>query len=100
MKSIHTAGPLPFESKGFVVKLPEKDDRGGSSSLSKRLDRDFKVTLKPRNEPDQPLPTYNISCAGSNTGRLEAIQAVRVMNFCRGCFLADEHTAPLEVGAG
>ncbi|KAM1040512.1 hypothetical protein TB2_029351 [Malus domestica] len=84
MKSIHTAGPLPFESKGFVVKLPEKDDRGGSSSssssssLSKRLDRDFKVTLKPRNEPDQPLPTYNISCAGSNTGRLEAIQALDV----------------------
>ncbi|KAM1393901.1 hypothetical protein ACFX11_030137 [Malus domestica] len=82
MKSIHTAGPLPFESKGFVVKLPEKDDRGGtsssSSSLSKRLDRDFKVTLKPRNEPDQPLPTYNISCAGSNTDRLEAIQALDV----------------------
>lgn len=34
MKSIYTAGPLPFVSKEFVVKLGERDGHDGSSSSS------------------------------------------------------------------
>ncbi|XP_047326171.1 protein argonaute MEL1-like [Impatiens glandulifera] len=38
-KSIYTAGPLPFVSKDFVVKLFDKDD-------PTRKDRDFRVIIK------------------------------------------------------
>ncbi|CAL8999746.1 unnamed protein product [Prunus brigantina] len=51
MKSIYTAGPLPFVSKEFVVKLGERDGRDGSSG-SKRKDREFKVAVKLANKPD------------------------------------------------
>ncbi|OWM73716.1 hypothetical protein CDL15_Pgr026820 [Punica granatum] len=44
-KSLYTAGPFPFESKEFVVKLPERND-GGSSSKRKDRERLFKVNLK------------------------------------------------------
>lgn len=30
-KSLYTSGPFPFESKEFVVQLPEKDDEASSS---------------------------------------------------------------------
>ncbi|KAM5584344.1 protein argonaute 5 [Rosa sericea] len=50
MKSIYTAGPLPFSSKEFVVKLPEREGR--AVSASKRKDRDFKVCIKLANKPD------------------------------------------------
>ncbi|XP_050370063.1 protein argonaute 5 [Argentina anserina] len=50
MKSIYTAGPLPFSSKEFVVKLPEREGRGGPKS--KRKDREFKVCIKLANKPD------------------------------------------------
>lgn len=30
-KSLYTAGPLPFESKEFVIKLTEEDRSDGSS---------------------------------------------------------------------
>lgn len=32
MKSVHTAGPLPFAIKEFVVKLAETDEREGSAA--------------------------------------------------------------------
>lgn len=35
MKSLYTAGPLPFSSKEFVVKLVENDGRAAGSSTSK-----------------------------------------------------------------
>lgn len=50
MKSIYTAGPLPFSSKEFVVKLAEPEGR--ASSASRRRDREFKVTIKLANKPD------------------------------------------------
>lgn len=31
-KSLFTAGPLPFESKEFVVKLLDSEERGSSSA--------------------------------------------------------------------
>ncbi|KAK3033545.1 hypothetical protein RJ639_034006, partial [Escallonia herrerae] len=40
-KSAYTAGPLPFTSKDFVVKLVEKD-----SGAKPRKERDFKVSIK------------------------------------------------------
>lgn len=36
MKSLYTAGPLPFSSKEFVVKLVENDGRAVGPSTSKR----------------------------------------------------------------
>lgn len=35
-KSLYTAGPLPFNSKVFSVKLVENDEAAGSSSQSRR----------------------------------------------------------------
>ena len=32
MKSIYTAGPLPFESKEFIITLPDSDPRPSSSA--------------------------------------------------------------------
>ncbi|KAK2980070.1 hypothetical protein RJ640_028799 [Escallonia rubra] len=43
-KSAYTAGPLPFNSKEFVVQLVEKDGA--------RKERDFKVTIKFAAKPD------------------------------------------------
>ncbi|KAI4300386.1 hypothetical protein L6164_033771 [Bauhinia variegata] len=40
-KGFYTAGPLPFTSKDFVVRLINKDDTG-----STRKEREFKVSLK------------------------------------------------------
>ncbi|KAK1296650.1 Protein argonaute MEL1 [Acorus calamus] len=40
-KGLYTAGPLPFKSKEFVIKLPEKDGRA-----TVKKDRDFKVTIQ------------------------------------------------------
>ncbi|KAJ4977626.1 hypothetical protein NE237_008406 [Protea cynaroides] len=47
-KSIYTAGPLPFESKDFVVKLGDKDEKTGST----RRIREFKITIKLASKPD------------------------------------------------
>ncbi|KAF5727497.1 argonaute family protein [Tripterygium wilfordii] len=44
-KSIFTAGPLPFESNEFVVKLDVNEDRARSSG-STRSERQFKVAIK------------------------------------------------------
>ncbi|PRQ33300.1 putative protein argonaute [Rosa chinensis] len=58
VKSLYTAGPLPFSSQEFVVKLLPNDGRAaGSSTSSKRLlliarDREFKVALTLANKPD------------------------------------------------
>ena len=49
-KSLYTAGPLPFESKEFVVKLDQ--DSGATSSTSKRKERKFNVTIKLVSKPD------------------------------------------------
>ncbi|XP_048324124.2 protein argonaute 5-like [Ziziphus jujuba] len=46
-KSIYTAGPLPFSSKEFVVRLP--DD---ASSSAQRREREFKVVIKFASKPD------------------------------------------------
>ncbi|KAJ4841784.1 argonaute 5 [Turnera subulata] len=45
-KSLYTAGPLPFESKEFVVKLAERDNLAGSSDSTNRRERQFKVAIK------------------------------------------------------
>ncbi|GMJ10787.1 ARGONAUTE 5 [Hibiscus trionum] len=50
-KSFYTAGALPFESKEFVVKLPEAD-RGNTSSTTVRKERQFKVAVKLASKPD------------------------------------------------
>ncbi|CAH2060404.1 unnamed protein product [Thlaspi arvense] len=47
-KSLYTAGPLPFESKDFVVDLKDKNVAGGSS----RRERQFKVAIKLASRPD------------------------------------------------
>ncbi|KAL3752385.1 hypothetical protein ACJRO7_013094 [Eucalyptus globulus] len=44
-KSLYTAGPLPFDNKVFSVKLVENNEASGSSSQSRRKDREFKVTI-------------------------------------------------------
>ncbi|XP_056165582.1 protein argonaute 1-like [Syzygium oleosum] len=44
-KSLYTAGPLPFNNKVFPVKLVENDEAAGSSSQSRRKEREFKVTI-------------------------------------------------------
>ncbi|KAK1586285.1 hypothetical protein Q3G72_000822 [Acer saccharum] len=49
-KSLYTAGPLPFDSKEFVVKLDQ--DSGAQSSTSKRKERKFNVTIKLASKPD------------------------------------------------
>ncbi|VVA93223.1 unnamed protein product [Arabis nemorensis] len=47
-KSLYTAGPLPFESKEFVVDLKDKKVDGSSS----RKERQFKVVIKMASRPD------------------------------------------------
>ncbi|KAJ9178015.1 hypothetical protein P3X46_009935 [Hevea brasiliensis] len=44
-KNLYTAGPLPFESKEFVVKLVEENNGAGSSGSTRR-ERQFKVGIK------------------------------------------------------
>ncbi|KAJ7947911.1 Argonaute family protein [Quillaja saponaria] len=44
-KNLYTAGPLPFTSKEFVVKIANKDEQA-SSSGSVRREREFKVAVK------------------------------------------------------
>ncbi|XP_062173160.1 protein argonaute 5-like [Alnus glutinosa] len=48
-KSLYTAGPLPFQSKEFVVKL---DDDRVSPSAPVRKERQFKVTIKLASKAD------------------------------------------------
>ncbi|KAJ1385501.1 Ribonuclease H-like superfamily [Sesbania bispinosa] len=46
-KSLVTAGPLPFSSKDFVVRLVDDDDRGSSSGSARtKREREFKVTIR------------------------------------------------------
>ncbi|KAK2643502.1 hypothetical protein Ddye_025265 [Dipteronia dyeriana] len=47
-KSLYTAGPLPFDSKEFVVIL----DQDSGASTSKRKERKFTVTIKLASKPD------------------------------------------------
>ncbi|KAI9076228.1 hypothetical protein K1719_041801 [Acacia pycnantha] len=52
-KSLFTAGPLPFVSKEFVVKLVAKDEQGSSSSSTRnKRDREFKVTIRYASKAD------------------------------------------------
>uniref|UniRef100_A0A2P2LIA9 Uncharacterized protein MANES_04G011400 n=1 Tax=Rhizophora mucronata TaxID=61149 RepID=A0A2P2LIA9_RHIMU len=44
-KSLYTAGPLPFESKEFIVNLLQKDGNAGSSKPT-RKEQPFKVAIK------------------------------------------------------
>ncbi|XP_010521702.1 PREDICTED: protein argonaute 5 [Tarenaya hassleriana] len=50
MKSVYTAGALPFESKEFVVKL--QNNEKGAKSSSSRKERQFKVVMKMASRPD------------------------------------------------
>ncbi|KAG2670879.1 hypothetical protein I3843_14G106300 [Carya illinoinensis] len=50
-KSLYAAGPFPFESKEFVVKLAENDDRPAPSG-SARKERQFKVAIKLASKSD------------------------------------------------
>ncbi|CAJ1979202.1 unnamed protein product [Sphenostylis stenocarpa] len=51
-KSLYTAGPLPFESKDFKVKLGDDDELGPGSTSSpliparKKREREFRVTIR------------------------------------------------------
>ncbi|KAM1248152.1 hypothetical protein ACFX2J_043998 [Malus domestica] len=49
---------------------------------------------------DLPTLSYEGESLSTCLAFYEYGGAVRVRNFRRGCFLADEHTAPLEVDAG
>ncbi|KAH9660334.1 protein argonaute 5 [Citrus sinensis] len=51
MKSIYTAGPLPFESKEFIIKLPDSDPRPSSSTRPRR-ERQFRVLIRLASKPD------------------------------------------------
>ncbi|KAH9700185.1 protein argonaute 5 [Citrus sinensis] len=51
MKSIYTAGPLPFESKEFIIKLPDSDPRPSSSTRPRR-ERQFRVVIRLASKPD------------------------------------------------
>ncbi|KAG6678975.1 hypothetical protein I3842_14G108200 [Carya illinoinensis] len=50
--SLYTAGPFPFESMEFVVKLAENDDRAASSSGSVRKERRLFVGIKLTSKAD------------------------------------------------
>ncbi|KAI4334305.1 hypothetical protein L6164_019015 [Bauhinia variegata] len=50
-KSLFTGGPLPFQSKEFVVKLPDKDEQATSSD-SARKEREFRVTIRYASKAD------------------------------------------------
>ncbi|KAK9175700.1 hypothetical protein WN944_027707 [Citrus x changshan-huyou] len=51
MKSIYTAGPLPFESKEFIITLPDSDPRPSSSTRPRR-ERQFRVVIRLASKPD------------------------------------------------
>ncbi|KAI4382066.1 hypothetical protein MLD38_008074 [Melastoma candidum] len=44
-KSLYIAGPLPFQSKEFIVKLSDKDEAATSSDSKTKRDREFKVKI-------------------------------------------------------
>ncbi|KAH9700131.1 protein argonaute 5 [Citrus sinensis] len=50
MKSIYTAGPLPFESKEFIITLPDSDPRPSSSTRPR--ERQFRVVIRLASKPD------------------------------------------------
>ncbi|KAH9700118.1 protein argonaute 5 [Citrus sinensis] len=50
MKSIYTAGPLPFESKEFIINLPDSDPRPSSSTRLR--ERQFRVVIRLASKPD------------------------------------------------
>lgn len=52
-KSLFTAGPLPFDSKEFVVKLVDSEEPDDSSgSTRKKRERQFKVTVRYASKAD------------------------------------------------
>ncbi|XP_027345227.1 protein argonaute 5 isoform X5 [Abrus precatorius] len=53
-KSLFTAGPLPFQSKEFVVKLSNDDEQVSSSSATakKKREREFRVTIRYASKTD------------------------------------------------
>ncbi|KAK9175701.1 hypothetical protein WN944_027708 [Citrus x changshan-huyou] len=51
MKSIYTAGPLPFVSKEFIINLPDSDPRP-SSSTSPGREHQFRVVIRLASKPD------------------------------------------------
>ncbi|KAH9660307.1 protein argonaute 5 [Citrus sinensis] len=51
MKSIYTAGPLPFQSKEFIIELPDSDPRPSSSTRPIR-ERQFRVVIRLASKPD------------------------------------------------
>ncbi|KAH9700121.1 protein argonaute 5 [Citrus sinensis] len=48
--SIYTAGPLPFESKEFIINLPDSDPRPSSSTRLR--ERQFRVVIRLASKPD------------------------------------------------
>ncbi|KAH9660322.1 protein argonaute 5 [Citrus sinensis] len=49
--SIYTAGPLPFQSKEFIIELPDSDPRPSSSTRPIR-ERQFRVVIRLASKPD------------------------------------------------
>ncbi|GLT82084.1 hypothetical protein SLE2022_004960 [Rubroshorea leprosula] len=78
MKSLYTAGALPFESKQFVVKLTENDRQAGSSSGSSRRERKFTVTIKLASKPDLHFLQQFLRGRHSDSPQ-DAIQALDVV---------------------
>ncbi|KAL6204923.1 hypothetical protein ACLB2K_022190 [Fragaria x ananassa] len=76
MKSLYTAGPLPFSSREFVVKLLP-NDAGSSTSKRKRKDREFKVALSLANKPDLHRLQQFLRCQHVETPQ-DAIQVLDV----------------------
>ncbi|KAF3330154.1 hypothetical protein FCM35_KLT05485 [Carex littledalei] len=54
-KSIYTAGPLPFESKEFVIKLSDKDKDKGKDKEKKGKKREYKVIIRYAGRADLAL---------------------------------------------
>ncbi|CAL2279101.1 unnamed protein product [Prunus armeniaca] len=81
MKGIFTAGPLPFVSKEFVVKLGERDGRDGSSG-SKRYFR-MRVSITPevskrtnRDVIKQLVQLYKVSQLGNKTLAYDGMKGI------------------------
>ncbi|BFG28423.1 hypothetical protein CerSpe_146970 [Prunus speciosa] len=87
MKNIYTAGPLPFDSKAFEVKLGERDCRDGSSG-SKRKDRLFTVALKLVKEPN--LNQLRQFLNGSQ--HMSPQEAIQVLDVVFRATPSDKHT--------
>ncbi|XP_028756822.1 protein argonaute 5-like isoform X2 [Neltuma alba] len=78
-KSLYTAGPLPFSSKEFVVKLVDSDEQASSSgSTRNKREREFKVTIRYASKADLHHLQQFLRCRQLDNPQ-ETIQALDVV---------------------